>query len=99
MDHPFGNPLVVEVEDFLAKMEVVDDERTARTDAQRVLVVGHRRALRRGQDRHIALRDLVQLATGAALQLLVMDCGGGEFRARFGSRRLLGQGDFEGTLT
>lgn len=72
MHHTFGNALVVEVEDLLAEMEIVDDERSLCADAQRVLVIGNRPALGGGQDRCIAFGELVQLAAGPVLELLVM---------------------------
>ena len=73
MDDALGNALVVEVEDLLAEMEVLDQRRAARADLQRVLVVGDRAALRRGQDRRVALGDLVQFAAIAAHEFLVVN--------------------------
>ena len=55
MHDALGNPLVVEMEDLLAEMKILDQGRAARTDLERVLVVGDRAALRGGQDRRIAL--------------------------------------------
>ena len=73
MHHALGNPLVVEMKDLLAEMKILDQGRPARTDLERVLVVRHRAALRGGQDRRIALRDLMQLAALAADQFLIVD--------------------------
>jgi hypothetical protein len=78
MYHALGNALVVEMENLLPEMEVVDDKWTARTDAQRILIIGYRPALGGCQDGRITFRKLVKLATGAALELLVVDGGGGE---------------------
>jgi hypothetical protein len=47
------------MENLLAEMEVLKNSRSARSDLQRVLVVGYRTALRGGQYRRIALCDLV----------------------------------------
>jgi len=76
MHHQFGNSLVVEMEDFLAEMKVIDQQRPACADAQRVLVVVDWAALCGGQDRRFALGNLVQFAAIAAQHLLVVDlCG------------------------
>jgi len=76
MHHAFRNALVVEVEYPLAKMKVVDQKRTSRADSKRVLVVGDRPALRRGEDVGAILRDLMQLAARAAVKLLVVNGDG-----------------------
>ncbi len=73
MNHPLGNALVIEVEYLLTKMEVVDEKRTTWTNPQRVLVVGNGAALCRRQQRRIALGDLMQFATFAALHFLVVN--------------------------
>ena len=75
MHHALGNPLVVEMENLLAEMKILDQGRPTRTDLERVLVVGHRTALRGGQDRRIALCGLMELAALAAVQLLIVDGG------------------------
>ena len=59
VNHPLRNALVVEMENLLAEMEVFKNGRPARSDLQRVLVVGYRTALRGGQYRGIALCDLM----------------------------------------
>ena len=59
VNHPLRNPFVVEMENLLAEMEVFKNSRPARSDLQRVLVVGYRSALRGGQHQGIALCDLV----------------------------------------
>ena len=61
VDDPLGDALVVEVEDLLAEVEVFQQRRAAGADPQRVLVVGDRDALLRGQYRRIAARRLVGL--------------------------------------
>ena len=86
MDHALGDALVVEVEDLFAEMEVLEQGRAAPPGLQGILVVGHRAALRRGQDRGRAGGGLVQLAAFAAAELLVMDPGA----------RLGGSGGFPG---
>src|SRR5690606_17987266 len=40
VDDPFGNPLMVEMEDLLAQNEVFDQRRAALSGAQAVLIVG-----------------------------------------------------------
>ena len=65
----FRNPLVVEMKDFFAKMEILKQRGAARADLQRVLVVGNRSSLRRRHDRYVACGDLMQLAALAAAQL------------------------------
>ncbi len=45
MDDPLGNPLVIEVEDLLPKVEVLQQGRPALADAQGVLIVCDRSAL------------------------------------------------------
>jgi hypothetical protein len=60
-----GDALVVEMKNLLAKMEVLKGSRPARTDSQRVLVVGDRYPLLGRQDRDFAGRYLMCLATFA----------------------------------
>ena len=45
MNHSLGNALMVEVKDFLAKVEVFQRSRAASADLQGVLVVGDGRCL------------------------------------------------------
>jgi hypothetical protein len=54
--------LVVEVEQFFAKVEVFERRRPTPPDLQRILVVVNRRALLRRQHRHVAVGNLVRLA-------------------------------------
>ena len=61
---PLGDPLVVEVEDLLAEVEVLEQRRAALADPQRVLVVGDRHALCGRQSVADSVRDLMGLATG-----------------------------------
>ena len=75
MHDPLGNALVVEMEDLLAEMEIFERGRPAPADAQRILVVGDRRALLRRQDRDIAARDLMRLAAFAAHDRGVAELG------------------------
>ena len=73
MHNALGDALVVEMEDFLAEVEILDERRSPLADLQSVLVVGHRAALGRRQDLGVALGDLVKLASIPARQLLIMD--------------------------
>jgi hypothetical protein len=59
-----GDPLVVEVEDLLAEVEVLERRRAPIADPQRVLVVGDRYALL-GRQGRAAARRLVGLSTRA----------------------------------
>jgi hypothetical protein len=65
VNHALGDTLVVEMKNLLAKMEVLKGSRPARTDSQRVLVVGDRYPLLGRQDRDFAGRYLMCLATFA----------------------------------
>ena len=65
MYHAFGNALVIEVENLLAKMKILQQGRTARALLQSVLTIGDRNALLGGQGLDIAARHMVQLAAGA----------------------------------
>ena len=49
--HPLGNPLMIEMEDFLPEVEVFQRARAALADPQRVLVVRDHHALLRCQGR------------------------------------------------
>ena len=66
MHHALGNALVIEMEDLFAKMKIFQSGRTARADLERILIVGNRRSLLRGQDRHILVGSLVEFAAFAA---------------------------------
>jgi len=59
------NPLVIEMGNLLAKDEIFQQRRTARIGLERVLIVGKREALVRGQGRMLSTGDLVQLAPAA----------------------------------
>jgi hypothetical protein len=93
MDDALGNPFVVEVEDLLSEVKIVDEGRTTGADTQRVLIVGDRSALSGRQKGLTVLRELMEFAALTSMELLVVDCGGRQFRACFGSRRLLGHGE------
>ena len=62
MDDPLGNALVVEVEDLLAKGEVLEQRRTALAGAQRILVVGYEGSLSGGHRSPAPVRRLLGLA-------------------------------------
>ena len=68
--HPFRDPLVVEVEDLLAEVEVLQRAGTAFADPQGVLVIGDHGALLGGQPLAVP-GYLVSLATQASLDLLI----------------------------
>jgi hypothetical protein len=68
---PLGDPLVIEVEDFLPEVGILQDAGAALPGPQRVLIVGNDRALLGGQPRATAGRDLVRLAAVTALDPLV----------------------------
>jgi hypothetical protein len=70
MHDPLWDAFVVEVEDLLAEMEVVDQQRPACADA---LVISDGTALRRRQNGRFALGNLVQLAAIATRHLLIVD--------------------------
>ncbi len=59
---PFRDPLVIEVEDLLAEVEVLERGGTAIADAQRVLIVGDGHSLRGGQDVVVGC-DLMRFST------------------------------------
>jgi hypothetical protein len=76
---------MVEVEDLFPEVEIFQQRRSARADLQRILVVGNRATLRRGQNRDLSRRGLMQFATFAAPELLIMvrsRPGGGAFGLR-----------------
>ena len=66
MDDSLGNPLVVEMENLLAKMKIFQQCRSARPDAKRVLVIRDRHALLRSSRRAHLSRpsDGVQPSSG-----------------------------------
>ena len=63
VNDPLGNPLMVKMEDLLAKVEVLERCRAPRTDLERVLIVGNGGAKIRSEDGRITVRRLVQFAT------------------------------------
>ncbi len=65
MDHAFRDALVIEVKDLLAHHLVFEQRRAAGTRAQRILIVGNRRALLRGHPLDALARRLMQLSAGA----------------------------------
>jgi hypothetical protein len=56
---------MIEMGDLLAKNEVLEERRAAPIGAERVLVVGDRRALVRRQRQMAAARELMELASFA----------------------------------
>jgi len=57
--------LVIEMRDFFTKDEILQKRRAERIGPERVLIVGKRKALVRGERRMFTTRDLVQFAAGA----------------------------------
>ena len=76
MNDPLGNSLVIEVKDLLAKMKIFQHRRPAGADLQRVLVVGDRDALLRGQDGETIFSGLMQFAAFAAPHALIVNFRG-----------------------
>ena len=62
VDDALGNPLMVEMKDFFAEVEILQQRRAARTLFQAVLVVSDRHALRCRQNCAAILRGLVRFA-------------------------------------
>ena len=90
VDDPLGDPLVVEVEDLLAEVEVFQERRAADAGLERVLVVGDRDALLGGQDRMALGGDLVGLAPRAGRHILgAIACGLASVVFRLGHARTL----------
>ena len=67
MNDPLRNSLVIEMGDFFAKDEILQKRRTARIGPERVLIIGKRDALVRGERRVLSTSDLVQFAAGSPL--------------------------------
>ena len=63
----FRNALVVEMRDFVAKDEILQERRAARIRPERVLIIGERDALVSGERRMASARDLVQLTACSRL--------------------------------
>jgi hypothetical protein len=63
MHDTLRDPLVIEVEDLLPKMEVLQQSRPALAGSQRVLIIRNRGALLRRQPGHRIGRHLMRLAT------------------------------------
>jgi hypothetical protein len=67
VDDTLGNTLVIEMRDFFAKDEILQKRRAARIGPERVLIIGKRDALVRGERGVLSTSDLVQLAAGSQL--------------------------------
>ena len=67
MNDTFRNALVVEMRDFVAKDEILQERRAARIRPERVLIIGERDALVSGERRMASARDLVQLTACSRL--------------------------------
>ena len=84
------NPLVVEVEDLLAEVEVLQQRRTSDSESQRVLVVADGSALLGREDRTVT-RHLMRLTSGPGV---VGQRGCGSLDGRFDALRLFDDVDF-----
>jgi hypothetical protein len=73
---------MVKVKHFLAKVKVVDNKGSPRSDPQRVLVVIDRRSLRRCQDRRLNGCNLVQFAPCSPIEFDVVDVSNRAFVGR-----------------
>src|ERR1035437_8553742 len=62
-----GNALVIEMCNFLAEDEILQKRRATRIGPERVLIVGNREALVRGERRVVSTSDLVQFAAASPL--------------------------------
>src|SRR5665811_1832680 len=62
-----GNTLVIEMRDFFAEDEIFQKRRAVRIGPERVLIIGKRDALVRGERGVLSTRGLVQLAAGSQL--------------------------------
>ena len=67
MNDTFRNALVVEMRDFVAKDEILQERRAAGIRPERVLIIGERDALVSGERRMASARDLVQLTACSRL--------------------------------
>ena len=67
MNDTFRNALVIEMRDFVAKDEILQERRAARIRPERVLIIGERDALVSGERRMASARDLVQLTACSRL--------------------------------
>ena len=67
MNDTFPNTLVIEMRDFVAKDEILQERRAARIRPERVLIIGERDALVSGERRMASARDLVQLTACSRL--------------------------------
>jgi hypothetical protein len=82
-----GYALVVEVKDLFAEVEIFERSRAAPADLQRILVVGDRCALLRGERGDIAAGDLVRFAALAPADRLLPKLGAGAALARLAASR------------
>ena len=62
-----GNALVVEMRDFVAKDEILQERRAAGIGPERVLIIGERDAMVGGERRMASDRDLVQFTACSRL--------------------------------
>jgi hypothetical protein len=67
VDDTLGNTLVIEMRDFFAQDEILQKRRSARICPERVLIIGKRDALVRGERGVLSTSDLVQLGGGGPL--------------------------------
>lgn len=70
MNDALGDSLVVEMEEFLAQMEVFEKRWAAMTGAQRVLIVRDRNALLGCERGYVGARNLMGFATSALRRIV-----------------------------
>ena len=71
MNDPLRNPFVIEMSYLIAKDEILEECGAARIGLQRVLIIGNRHALIRGERRVRSPSDLVKFTTGSRLNIWV----------------------------
>jgi len=64
---PLGNTLMIEMGDFSAEDEILQKGRAARMGPERVLIIGKRDTLVRGECWVLSPSDLMQLASSSQL--------------------------------
>ena len=72
MNHPFGDTLMVEVEELLAEVKILERGRPAHSDLEGILVVRYRNSLLRSQYRSLAIGNLVRFSAGAHRYILIV---------------------------
>src|SRR5687767_8508161 len=71
MNHPFGDTLMVEVEELLAQVKILERGRPARSNLEGILVIRYRNSLLCRQYRSLAIGDLVRFSPSADRHILI----------------------------